>query len=132
LKLGEMYQAAGEPDKALEAFEEELRLNPNDAYAHYKVGAVMLDQNKPDKALPHLKRSVELDPRAGVALASYGRCLLEMNRPQEAIAQLLQAVKLDATNAAAWFQLARAYQKTGAAAAAEQALKMYEQLKDKT
>jgi tetratricopeptide (TPR) repeat protein len=132
LKLGETYQAAGEPDKALEAFAEELQLNPNDAYAHYKVGAVLLDQNKPDKALSHLKRSVELDPRAGEARASYGRCLLEMNQPQEAIAQLRLAVQQDATNAAAWFQLARAYQKTGDAAAAEQALKMYEKLKDKT
>jgi tetratricopeptide (TPR) repeat protein len=132
LKLGEIHQSAGEPDKALEAFAGELQLNPNDAYAHYKVGAVLLDQNKSDQALPHLKRSVELDPRAGEPRASYGRCLLELNQPQEAIAQLLLAVKLDASNAAAWFQLARAYQKTGDSAAAEQALKMYEKLKDKT
>ena len=132
LKLGETYQAAGEPDKALEAFDEELRLNPNNAYAHYKAGSGLLDQNKSDKALPHLKRSVELDPRSGDARASYGRCLLEVNQPQEAIAQLRLAVELDATNAAAWFQLARAYQKTGDTTAAGQALQMYEKLRDKT
>jgi tetratricopeptide (TPR) repeat protein len=131
LKLGEAHQAAGETDRALAAFEDELGLNPNDAYAHYKAGVILLEQNKLDEATSHLKRATALDPRSADALAAYGRCLLENNQSQEALVQLRQAVELDAQNAAAWFHLARALQKTGDVASAQQALQMYEKLKEK-
>jgi tetratricopeptide (TPR) repeat protein len=129
LRMAELYQAAGEPDKAHEAYRQELVINPTDAYAMYKFGAFLLDQGKPDEAARYLENSVRADPQAAPARISYGRCLLEQNRLPEAIAQLQQAVKLDAGAAAAWFQLARAYQKAGDSVAAQDALRMYEKLK---
>ncbi|MCI0722677.1 MAG: tetratricopeptide repeat protein, partial [Acidobacteria bacterium] len=78
----------------------------------------------------HLKMSLELNENSPPARAAYGRCLLELNQVQEAVVQLRKAVELDPSNATAYYQLARAYQRSGDAAAAQEALKMYEKLKD--
>src|SRR4030095_11906436 len=80
LRLGDLYQAAGEPEKALEAYRQELSLNPGDATALSKVGTALLDQGRLEEAAEHLKKSVELAPEAPSARVSYGRCLLEMNQ----------------------------------------------------
>jgi len=40
LKLGEVYLASGDPDNAAESFREELRANPNDAFASYRLGSL--------------------------------------------------------------------------------------------
>jgi tetratricopeptide (TPR) repeat protein len=131
LKLGDLYQATGEQEKAIDAYRQELENNPGDAPAMYRLGTLLLDQKRLDEAAPWLSKSVTIDPNLAPARVSYGRCLLEKNQTQEAIAELRQAVKLDAESAQAWFQLARAYQKSGDAAAAQSALQMYEKFKDK-
>ncbi len=129
LKLGALYQASNDLDKALEAYRSELTNSP-DAHAHYKLGSVLLDQGKWAEASQHLKMSLELNENSPPARAAYGRCLLELNQVQEAVVQLRKAVELDPSNATAYYQLARAYQRSGDAAAAQEALKMYEKLKD--
>ena len=130
LRIGDLHQAAGEPEKALAAYRQELSLNPGDAYALYKSGAILLDQSKLDEAAADLKKAVAIAPNLAPARVAYGRCLLEQNQVPEAITQLRLAVKLE-PEPMAWFQLARAYQKLGDSAAAEEALRMYEQLKAK-
>jgi predicted Zn-dependent protease len=131
LRLGHLFQTSGEPEKALEAYRQELSINPGNAYAMHKAGEILLDQSKLDEASKYLEESVSRSPNSAPARVSYGRCLLEQNRVQEALTQLRLAVKLDAGAATAWFQLARAYQRTGDTAAEKEALLMYEKLKDK-
>ena len=97
----------------------------------YRACALLLGQNKLNEAKLYLEKSVATDPHAAPARVSYGHCLLEQNRVQEAIAQLRVAVKLDPEAASAWFQLARAYQKAGDAVAAQESLRMYENLRNR-
>jgi tetratricopeptide (TPR) repeat protein len=42
LRLAELYRDSGKPEKALEAYQLELSINHGDAFAMYRVGALLL------------------------------------------------------------------------------------------
>ena len=111
LRIGDTASGCGRAGKGARRLRQELSLNPGDAYALYKSGSVLLDQSKLDEAAAALKKAVAIAPNLAPARVTYGRCLLEQNQVPEAIAQLRLAVKME-PEPTAWFQLARAYQKT--------------------
>jgi protein O-GlcNAc transferase len=126
VKVGDLLMAAGEAAAAVEAYRRETETNPGSALGHYKLGSALLDQGRAAEACGILKSAVELDETAVAPRVAFGRCLLEQNRLQEAISQLKRAVELDAKFAPAYFQLARAHQSAGDAAAAQSAMENYE------
>lgn len=77
-----------------------------------------------------MRKSVELDGGLAQARVDYGRCLVEQNQPQAAVAQLRKAIELAPKSAAAYYQLVRALQRAGDEAAAQDALRQYEKLRE--
>jgi tetratricopeptide (TPR) repeat protein len=65
---------------AEEAYEEALRLRPDDPTATYRLGALWLEMGRPDLALPQLERALELAPRQGAIRASLLRAERELER----------------------------------------------------
>jgi adenylate cyclase len=53
----------GEHDVAVLKVEEAIRLNPNDAIAHYFLGSVLRRAGRFEEAIPHFDHAMRLSPR---------------------------------------------------------------------
>ena len=120
------------------ALENQTRLDPNDAYAAYRLG-LLLTLYSPENALPELTRASTLNPEVDSAVQTL-RTALAVSQEQVspsmqmvvigqafgllqdwelALEAFEQAVQLDETNAEAWAWLGEAKQQTGQSGSAE-------------
>ena len=63
-RMGAIYDLLHQPDDALIALEEAIRLDPADADAHYTLGAMLMDRNRHEDAVSHFVTAVQLAPLA--------------------------------------------------------------------
>ncbi|MGO8946800.1 MAG: tetratricopeptide repeat protein [Ktedonobacterales bacterium] len=73
-RMGAIYDLLHQPDDALIALEEAIRLDPADADAHYTLGTMLMDRTRYEAALPHLVTAVQLAPMALQARLSLAAC----------------------------------------------------------
>lgn len=126
------YRSQGDRDLEQAALENQIRLDPNDAYAHYRLG-LLLTLSAPPQALDKLTNAALLDPEtesavqtlsAALSLASgqtypsmqkviIGRALALVNEWELAQAAFEQAIEIDEKNAEAWAWLGEAKQQLG-------------------
>ncbi len=92
---------AGEIDKAVVAYQQALRLNPNVALAHNNYGVALYDQGKLDEALRHQRKATELDPMLGIAHNNSGVTLNAMEKHEDAIVCFTKAIEIEPANAKA-------------------------------
>ena len=59
LNLGRVYQDLGNKNKALEYFQESVKIQPNFAEAYNNMGLVFFDLRKFDKALLNYKKAIK-------------------------------------------------------------------------
>jgi tetratricopeptide (TPR) repeat protein len=78
--------------EGIEAFQEELKANPENAQANYYMGRLQLADNHPKEAQPYLEKAARLSPTdadyhfwAGVAYGENGKKDLEFKSYQRAI-----------------------------------------------
>jgi len=71
--VGDLYVDLLEPEKAREAYEKALKIDPNDAAAHLELGKLYLDRNNPDRAIPELSSALKLSPALDGVHSSLGR-----------------------------------------------------------
>ncbi len=78
--------------EGIEAFQEELKSNPENAEANYYMGRLLLADNRPKEAQPCLEKAARLSPQdadyhfwAGVAYGQNGKKDLEFKSYQRAI-----------------------------------------------
>ena len=57
----------GQPSKAVEKFEQGLKIDPNNAQAHYYLGEAYLAMSRGDMAKEHYERSLLIDAHSDVA-----------------------------------------------------------------
>lgn len=91
---------------------------------NFLAGAALLGMEQPEKAIPWLRAAGEFAP----AQAALGQALLLTGKAAEAIPLLRAALAAD-EDGSTHFQLARAYQLTGDAAAAKAAMEDYRRLR---
>ena len=65
-----------------------VRLNPNDADAHYKLGGVLLTYGNIDEAISELRLAILNNPDFGQAHMSLGGALLRKGQKDEAMREL--------------------------------------------
>jgi tetratricopeptide (TPR) repeat protein len=85
----------GRREEALAAFEQALRLDPNNALAYSNRGKVLHELGRPKEALASFEQALRLDPDLAVAHNNLGLMLCELGRPKEALASFEQALRLD-------------------------------------
>jgi Flp pilus assembly protein TadD len=103
--LGDALWRAGRPREAAEAFEEALRIRPDDAHALNGLGALYGSEGRPDLALGPLQRAVQVDPGHPDGWYNLGTALGQLGRPADAIRCFRTAVQLVPDHAGAWFNL---------------------------
>lgn len=106
LKQAEFYYERGENEKALNAYEMALELNPNSPLAWDGKGMALANLGRTNEAIQAHDQAIRLDPGFARAWNNKGVALGELRRYKEALEAYLQTVKQDPTFTTAWYNMA--------------------------
>jgi clan AA aspartic protease (TIGR02281 family) len=67
----ECFDSLGKKGEAIKAARQGLKVLPNNAFLHYKLGTLLSDQPNKDDAITELRKSAELDPSSATYIANY-------------------------------------------------------------
>ena len=98
---------------ARKEFEEELKIDPNNAGAEYVLGELSAQGQQWDEAIQHFSRATKLDAGFADAVLGLGSAYVSAGKFAEAIPPLESYVKLQPGNPAGHYQLAIAYSRAG-------------------
>lgn len=101
VKLFERGQSAhsrGELAKALEFYEEAIKVKPEFAEAEFQRAVALVGLNRLPEAETGFKRSIELKKNWAMPYAGLGTLLVRLDRDREAETYLRQAIKLEPQN----------------------------------
>ena len=118
-------------EDARNEFQEELKVDPNNAGAEYILGELSRQAQQWDDAIEHFSRASKLDANFADAFLGLGFSLNSAGRYAEAIAPLETEVKLRPANPTGHYQLTIAYGKTGRKQDAEREMALFQQTSEK-
>ncbi len=84
----------GNYEAGVDAYQNLLRLHPNDPEIHFQLAMLYEGDGSFDQALEHLGTTLEADPRNVAAQLARGRVLIRSGNPQDSLAPLNQALSL--------------------------------------
>ncbi|MEZ5966270.1 MAG: protein kinase [Planctomycetota bacterium] len=115
------FAAAKDPQRALEAARELVRLAPQRVDSHLILARTLLLCGAREDALDASRVAVQVAPRSTEALSMLATVLIEQGRLEEAIATQRAAVAANADEPVAWYHLGLALDRAGVAGEAEAA-----------
>ncbi len=134
-RLGRLLLSAPERpttmDEARKEFEEELKIDPDNAAAEFVLGELALKSEKVDEAIGRYSRAVKLDAGFADAYVGLGKALGAAGRTQEAVRPLETAVRLQPANPVTHYRLSIAYSHAGRKADAQKELALFKELSGK-
>jgi tetratricopeptide (TPR) repeat protein len=95
---GQNAHAHGDLARALEFYEQAIKLRPEFPEAEFQRGSVLVSLGRSTEAEPAFRRAIELRKDWSLPYSSLGALLVRNNRDREAEPLLRQAIKLDAQN----------------------------------
>src|ERR1700675_2009668 len=113
-------------DEAKALLEKETKNNPNDAHVWYNLGLYYKNSADASAAVDAFRRVTEIDPNDADTWYFLGSTYAQLKQFPEAIAAFASALKLDPLHASAQLGLAGAYQQSGHADAAHEAMKKFQ------
>ena len=96
----------------IETWKEEVRMNPDDAYAHFGLGYAYVISGKWKEAIKSYKQAIRINPDYAEAHCALGYVYgnpAGLGKYQEAIKSFKQAIRLDPDYAEAHFNLGGVY-----------------------
>jgi tetratricopeptide (TPR) repeat protein len=99
--------------KAAAAFQDELKLNPEDGACEFQLGQIAQVQGLRQEARQHMERALALSPNFVQALIALGKMDTQEKQYQQAIARLVRATELQPSNETAHYALLTAYRDSG-------------------
>ena len=122
--LGHLYTTQGALEKSVAAFEEVLKLKPEEAVTMISLGDVHLLQGQPDAAEVLFRRQLTLQPNSIVANVGLGRAALAQNDYEGAVRHLEEGLRFsNQTAVGVHYPLALAYRGLGQQDKAEEHLR---------
>ena len=88
LEAGTIHLMAGERDRARDAWNSALAVNPNLARAHTSLGVLSIEARRPVEAVEHWKAASAIDPREQGTILGIGLSLAKAGQTSEAKAAL--------------------------------------------
>jgi tetratricopeptide (TPR) repeat protein len=113
-------------DEAKAMLEKAVKNNPKDAHAWYSLGLYYKNSSSAESAVDAFRRVTEIDPNDADTWYFLGSTCAQLKQFPEAIAAFEHALKLDPHHASSEFGLARAYQQSGQADPAHEAMKKFQ------
>ena len=128
LFLGELYTYKSQIDKGIAELETELKVDPVNAEALYKLADAYTHVQKWDEAQRLLQRSIWLDSTSTGPFVLMAKVLLKKNEALLASRAALKAISMDANNYYAHFLLGQAYLKLGKKTEADAEMKLSQEI----
>jgi predicted Zn-dependent protease len=128
LFLGELYTYKSQIDKAIAELETELKVDPVNAEALYKLADAYTHVQKWDDAQRMLQRSIWLDSTSTGPFVLMAKVLLKKNEALLSSRAAQKAISMDANNYYAHFLLGQAYLKLGKKQEADAEMKLSQEL----
>ena len=122
--LSMSYLKLEDKDKAIEAYQKWIRLNPEEAEPRLKLGKLYFDQERHGEALNEFSEAVRIDPVSVENYYHLGQAYLAFDRNTEAQAQFRKVQQLEPDEPAGYYGLGLAYSKEGRY---EQAIDQFDQ-----
>jgi tetratricopeptide (TPR) repeat protein len=116
-----------ETDNAKKEFEEELKIDPNNASAEFMLGETARQAGQWEEAIAHFSRASQLDESFAEAYLALGMSLNSAGKFSEAVTPLEKYVKSQPADPAGHYQLATAYARTGRKPQAEHEMTLQRQ-----
>lgn len=102
-----------EPDKALEYFQKELKIQPHHVPSMLQTAFEYVKRGAYEEAQPWAEKAVEIDPASFPARHALGRIFLEFGEIERSISELERGIELAPTSPELRFVLSRAYARAG-------------------
>jgi tetratricopeptide (TPR) repeat protein len=122
--LGHVYRIRGPLQKAIESFEQVLKLRADDFASLVWLGEMHLSEGRPESAAPLFQKPLAKDARSAAALYGAGRAALAARDFSSAANYLEQTLAREPRATAAHYPLAMAYRGLGDVGKAEAHLKL--------
>jgi tetratricopeptide (TPR) repeat protein len=127
--MGNTFWVTGKWESAQTEFNAELKNNPNNCTARWKLANATLEANgSAEEALSGLNQAIERCPRLMQARVDRARALIKLGRPKEALPDLLMAEQESPKEPSIHFLLSQVYKADGKTAEAHQELRTYADL----
>jgi predicted Zn-dependent protease len=127
--MGNTFWVTGKWESAETEFKAELKNNPNNCTARWKLANATLEANGPaSDALSDLNQAVERCPKLMQARVDRARALIKLDRQKEALPDLLMAEQESPKEPSIHFLLSQVYKADGKTAEAHQELRAYADL----
>ncbi len=95
LARGNFYRAKTEIKEAIANYELAEMLNPEDAWVHFDLGEMYLEQGRLDKTIEEYQRAIELEPNITWFHFALGEVYRKENKADLALRSLTRAVQMD-------------------------------------
>lgn len=92
--LGICYRSLGDPEKAIDKFNQAINLNPNYRDAFNNRGMAFSDMDKMDEAINDFNKAIELDSKYWYAFSNRGMAFWAIGKKQEAFSDYETAKNL--------------------------------------
>lgn len=122
IALAEAAAARGDLTQAVQAYEQAVGINPNDAALRVVLGASLIRKKMQGQATKHLNRALLLDPNNAYAFYFLGKCAQDQGDFSGAIEHFNQALEINPEWETVISELAACYLLIGRPLAAKQAL----------
>ena len=99
VRAAQEFLQAGDYERAADACRKALAINPHNATAHNRLGAIYQHQGRPAEAVSHYRRALEADPDYAVAHANLAAIRVQTGHPQEAILHYRSALRIQPDDA---------------------------------
>jgi tetratricopeptide (TPR) repeat protein len=114
-RLGRIYvtKSPAETENAKAEFDEELKIDPDNASAEFMLGEIARQAGQWDEAIGHFSHASKLDESFQEAYLALGMSLNSAGKFSDAVVPLQSYVKMQPGDPAGHYQLATAYARTG-------------------
>jgi tetratricopeptide (TPR) repeat protein len=136
-ELADQYWIMSQFDKAVDAYREELRIDPYAGTSMYKLGSLLVLHQNPAEGVKLLRDALRTDPSLSDAHYYLATGLMDLGQDQDAIHEFVLATAADPTSngaMSAYYKLAQLYRKLhetqNAQAAMQNFLRMRAQSKE--
>lgn len=114
-RIGRIFlsKSPAEAESATAEFDEELKIDPDNASAEFMLGEIARQAGQWEEAIGHFSRASKLDEGFEEAYLALGMSLNSAGKFSDAITPLRSYVKMQPGDPAGHYQLATAYARTG-------------------